>query len=127
MNLICEAVTIQCNIVFDGLFPGTWSWDYHNQESMPFSIISKSKTPKFTFTAKYHINQLIILSGHRVTHVPLFCYNKFIKNSSLIIGVIYPKVGQEEDVKLTKITREVSMGECVIMGDLKMVICNGSH
>ena len=35
------------------------------------------------------------------------------------IGVVYrsPKIRQEEDVKLQKAIREVSKGECVIMGD----------
>ena len=41
------------------------------------------------------------------------------KNSTLTIGVIYhsPNIGQEDDVKLQKAIREVSKGECVIMGD----------
>ena len=41
--------------------------------------------------------------------------------STLTIGVVYrsPNIGQEEDVKLQKATREVSKGECVIMGDFK--------
>ena len=36
-----------------------------------------------------------------------------------VIGVVYrcPNIGQEEDVKLQKAIREVSKGECVIMGD----------
>ena len=45
--------------------------------------------------------------------------NIVTKNSTLTIGVVYrsPNIGQEEDVKLQKATREVSKGECVIMGD----------
>ena len=41
------------------------------------------------------------------------------RNSTLTIGVVYrsPNIGQEEDVKLQKAIREVSKGECVIMGD----------
>ena len=37
-----------------------------------------------------------------------------------------PNIGQEEDVKLQKAIREVSMAECVIMGDF-MAIYNGNH
>ena len=48
------------------------------------------------------------------------CCNIVTKNSTLTIGVVYhsPNIGQEEDVKLQKAIREVSKGECVIMGDL---------
>ena len=40
-------------------------------------------------------------------------------NSTLTIGVVYrsPNIGQEEDIKLQKAIRDVSKGECVIMGD----------
>ena len=38
-----------------------------------------------------------------------------------------PNIGQEEDVKLQKATREVSKGECVIMDDLTLAIYNGNH
>ena len=43
----------------------------------------------------------------------------YTKNSTLTIGVVYrsPNIVQEEDVKLQKAIREVSKGECVIMGD----------
>ena len=45
--------------------------------------------------------------------------NIVTRNSTLTIGVVYsPNIGQEEDVKLQKAIREVSKGECVIMGDL---------
>ena len=45
--------------------------------------------------------------------------NIVTRNSTLTIGVVYssPNIGQEEDVKLKKAIREVSKGECVIMGD----------
>ena len=45
--------------------------------------------------------------------------NIVTRNSTLTIGVVYhsPNIGQEEDVKLQKAIREVSKGECVIMGD----------
>ena len=45
--------------------------------------------------------------------------NLVTRNSTLTIGVMYrsPNKGQEEDVKLQKAIREVSKGECVIMGD----------
>ena len=45
--------------------------------------------------------------------------NIVTRNSTLTIGVVYcsPNIGQEEDVKLQKPIREVSKGECVIMGD----------
>ena len=41
------------------------------------------------------------------------------RNSTLKIGVVYrsPNIGHEEDVTLQKAIREVSKGECVIMGD----------
>ena len=45
--------------------------------------------------------------------------NIVTRNSTLTIGVVYhsPNIGQEEDVKLQKVIREVSKGECVIIGD----------
>ena len=45
--------------------------------------------------------------------------NIVTRNSILTIAVVYhgPNIGQEEDVKLQKAIKEVSMGECVIMGD----------
>ena len=45
--------------------------------------------------------------------------NIVTRNSTLTIGVVYrsPNIGQEEDVKLQKAIREVSKGECVIVGD----------
>ena len=45
--------------------------------------------------------------------------NIVTRNSTLTIGVVYRSrnIGQEEDVKLQKAIREVSKGECVIMGD----------
>ena len=45
--------------------------------------------------------------------------NIVTRNSTLTIGVVYrsPNIGQEEDVKLQNVIREVSKGECVIMGD----------
>ena len=45
--------------------------------------------------------------------------NIVTRNSTLTIGVVYrsPNIGQEEDVKLQNAIREVSKGECVIMGD----------
>ena len=44
--------------------------------------------------------------------------NIVTRNSTLTIGVVCrsPNIGQEEDVKLQKAIREVSKGECVIMG-----------
>ena len=50
--------------------------------------------------------------------------NIVTRNSTLTIGVVYrsPNIGQEEDVKLQKAIREVSKGECAIMGD-----CNHDH
>ena len=44
--------------------------------------------------------------------------NIVTRNSTLTIVVYSPNIGQEEDVKLQKAIREVSKGECVIMGDL---------
>ena len=46
------------------------------------------------------------------------CCNIVTKNSTLTTGVVYhsPSIGQEEDVKLQKAIREVSKGECAIMG-----------
>ena len=45
--------------------------------------------------------------------------NIVTRNSKLTIGVVYrsQSIGQEEHVKLQKAIREVSKGECVIMGD----------
>ena len=45
--------------------------------------------------------------------------NIVTKSSTLTIGVVYrsPNIRQEEDVHLQKAIREVSKGECVIMGD----------
>ena len=45
--------------------------------------------------------------------------NIVTKNSTLTIGVVYrsPNIGQEEDVKLQKAIKEVSKGDCIIMGD----------
>ena len=45
--------------------------------------------------------------------------NTVTKNSTLTIRVVYccPNIGQEEDVKPQIDIREVSKGECVIMGD----------
>ena len=45
--------------------------------------------------------------------------NIVTRNSTLPIGIVCrsPNIGQEEDVKLQKAIREVSKGECVIMGD----------
>ena len=45
--------------------------------------------------------------------------NIVTRNSTLTTRVVYrsPNIGQEEDVKLQKAIREVSKGECVIMGD----------
>ena len=55
--------------------------------------------------------------------------NILTRNSTLTIGVVYrsPNIGQDEDVKLQKAIREVSKGECVIMGDFTMVIFSGNH
>ena len=57
--------------------------------------------------------------------------NIVTRNSTLTIGVVYrsPNIGQEEDVKLQKAIREVSKGECVIMGDFNhdYGIYNGNH
>ena len=48
----------------------------------------------------------------------IWCYI-VTKNPALTIGVVYrsPNIGQEGDVKIEKAIREVSKGECVIMGD----------
>ena len=41
------------------------------------------------------------------------------RNSTLTVGVVYrsPNIEQEEDVKVQKAIRQVSKGECIIMGD----------
>ena len=42
------------------------------------------------------------------------------------IGLVYrsPNIGQDKDVKLQKAIREVSKGECVIMGDFNQIHFN---
>ena len=55
--------------------------------------------------------------------------NIVTRNSTLTIGVVYRSpniaiaIGQDEDVKLQKAIREVSKGECIIMGDFN----HGNH
>ena len=60
----------------------------------------------------------ITLKSEADSEEAIWC-NIVTRNSTLTIGVVYrsPNIGQEEDVKLQKAIREVSNGECVIMGD----------
>ena len=60
----------------------------------------------------------IILKSEVDCEEAIWCYIVTIK-STLTIGVVYrsPNIGQEEDVKSQKAIREVSKGECVMMGD----------
>ena len=60
----------------------------------------------------------ITLKSEADSEEAIWC-NIVTRNSTLTIGVVYrsPNIGQGEDVKLQKAIREVSKGECVIMGD----------
>ena len=67
------------------------------------------------YIKKYIQAYEITLKSEADCEEAIWC-NIVTRNSTLTIGVVYrsPNIGQEEDVKFKK---EVSKGECVIMGD----------
>ena len=70
------------------------------------------------YIKKYIQAYEITLKSEADCEEAIWC-NIVTRNSTLTIGIVYrsPNIGQEEDVKLKKAIREVSKGECVIMGD----------
>ena len=62
-------------------------WAWHRQKSMLFSIHSKSKPPKFTFTDKYDINQNIL--AH---------YFVNLASLSAIFALVFPLYSQDIDI-----------------------------
>ena len=70
------------------------------------------------YIKKYIQAYEITLKSEADCEEAIWC-NIVTRNSTLTIGIVYrsPNIGQEEDVKFKKAIREVSKGECVIMGD----------
>ena len=69
------------------------------------------------YILKNLIKNEITLKSEADCEEAIWC-NIITRNSSLTIEVVYrsPNKGQEEDVKLQKAVRDLSKGECVIMG-----------
>ena len=79
---------------------------------------NKGRWSNFIYVKESIQTYEITLKSEADCEEAIWC-NIVTKNSTLTIGVVYrsPNIGQEEDEKLQKAIREMSKGECVIMGE----------